>query len=176
MRSNAVRVAFLAIMTALAITLSLMESLLPSLPVPGAKLGLSNVVIMAVLSPSLPFHRDKPYWTVLSSALAIALAKSGLVLLRGGLTFWMSFCGGILSTLIMALCLYFFSDKLGFIGVGIAGAIAHNTGQLMAAVVLFDTAMLYYGPWLLIAAVVTGTLTGYLNHILFPKIQGFLKG
>ena len=60
-----------------------LEGLLPALPVPGAKLGLSNIVTMYALTAlSLP------------AALGITAVKAVFALLRGGSAFLMSAAGG----------------------------------------------------------------------------------
>ena len=108
-------VALLGLLAALALALSFLEGLLPALPVPGAKLGLSNIVTMYALTAlSLP------------AALGITAVKAVFALLRGGSAFLMSAAGGLLSTLVMALCLRLFRGKMGDIGIGIAGAVAHG--------------------------------------------------
>ncbi len=108
--------ALLGLLAALALALSFLEGLLPALPVPGAKLGLSNIVTMYALTAlSLP------------AALGITAVKAVFALLRGGSAFLMSAAGGLLSTLVMALCLRLFRGKMGDIGIGIAGAVAPIT-------------------------------------------------
>lgn len=98
-------VALLGLLAALALALSFLEGLLPALPVPGAKLGLSNIVTMYALTAlSLP------------AALGITAVKAVFALLRGGSAFLMSAAGGLLSTLVMALCLRLFRGKMGDIG------------------------------------------------------------
>lgn len=85
------RAALLGLLAALAVALSFLEGLLPVIPIPGAKLGLSNIVIMyALTSLNLP------------CALALAAVKAAFALLRGGTAFFMSLAGGLLSTLVMA--------------------------------------------------------------------------
>lgn len=155
------RVALTGLLGALALTLSFLESLLPPLPVPGARLGLSNLATMTALSAlGLP------------AALTITLAKALFALLRGGTAFWMSLCGGVLSTLAMALCMRLLRGHIGAVGVGILGAVAHNAGQLAAAMVLFDDSLLVYAPWLLIAAVAAGTATGLVLRVVLPRVRG----
>ncbi len=159
------RLAATGLLAALAIALSFLEGLLPVLPIPGAKLGLSNLATMTALSLfGFP------------AALGVTAVKALFALLRGGAAFWMSLAGGLLSTLVMAACFRFFSRRVGLIGTGILGAVAHNGGQLLVATLLFDTALLYYAPFLLLAAVVAGTLTGLVLQLIFPKLHTLLKG
>ena len=152
-------VALLGLMAALALALSFLEGLMHDLPVHGAKLGLSNIVTMYALTAlSLP------------AALGITAVKAVFALLRGGSAFLMSAAGGLLSTLVMALCLRLFRGKMGDIGIGIAGAVAHNAGQWLMALLLIGPAVLAYAPWLLLMALATGMVTGLTLHLLLPAI------
>ena len=58
-----------------------------------------------------------------------------------------------------------------YLGVGIAGAVAHNGGQLLTALLLMGTPVLYYAPWLLLMALATGAVTGITLNLLLPAIQ-----
>lgn len=160
--SPARRAALLGILCALAATLSFLEGLLPSLPVPGARLGLSNVVTMFALSaPGLG----------LPAALVVSLAKALFALLRGGTAFFMSLSGGLLSTLVMALAWRVFRRRLSFVGIGVLGAVAHNGGQLGAAMLLLGPALLAYAPWLLLAALFAGAATGITLNVVMPALE-----
>ena len=90
MRKKAGFAALSGLLAALALTLSLLEGMLPPLPgmPPGAKLGLSNVVMMyAAGTLGLPF------------AMALAVIKGGFALLTRGVTAGaMRFSGGKLGT------------------------------------------------------------------------------
>lgn len=154
------RAALLGLLAALAAALSFLEGLLPVIPIPGAKLGLSNIVIMyALTSLNLP------------CALALAVVKAAFALLRGGSAFLMSLAGGLLSTLVMAGALRLLHGRVSFIGVGILGAVAHNGAQLAVAMLLLSPALIGYGPWLLLLAVAAGTATGLTLNIVMPALQ-----
>ena len=149
------RAALLGLLAALAVALSFLEGLLPVIPIPGAKLGLSNIVIMyALTSLNLP------------CALALAAVKAAFALLRGGTAFFMSLAGG----------LRLFRNRVSFIGVGILGAVAHNGGQLAAAMLLLSPALIGYGPWLLLLAVAAGTVTGLTLNIVMPALGRLSRG
>ena len=159
------RAALLGLLAALAVALSFLEGLLPVIPIPGAKLGLSNIVIMyALTSLNLP------------CALALAAVKAAFALLRGGTAFFMSLAGGLLSTLVLAGALRLFRTRVSFIGVGILGAVAHNGGQLAAAMLLLSPALIGYGPWLLLLAVAAGTVTGLTLNIVMPALGRLSRG
>ncbi len=150
MKSKSGRVAFTALLAALALALSFLEGLLPPLPMmpPGAKLGLSNLATMyAAGSLGLP------------SALFLAVFKGVFALVtRGGMSGLMSLSGGVVSTVVMWLLLKKANASLGVVGV--CGALAHNAAQLCAAYFLTSTSVAFYVPFLLVFGVLTGLLTG----------------
>ena len=158
------RTATLGLLCALAVALSFLEGWLPVLPVPGAKLGLSNIVTMYTLSVmGLP------------AALSVSVVKGLFALLRGGTACLMSLSGALLSTLIMAAVLPLYKRMLSFVGIGIAGAVGHNTAQLGVAMLLMDSSLVYYAPWLLLMALLAGLLTGMVLNVVMPAL-GRLTG
>ena len=60
---------------------------------------------------------------------------------------------------------------LSLFGVSIAGAAAHNTGQILAAMVVLGTrAPLVYLPPLLLCSLVTGAVTGGASILLVHRV------
>ena len=154
------RITFTALMTAISVVLSFVESLLPTayfMP-PGSKLGLSNIPVM--------FSASK---LSIGETLLIVVAKSVFVFITRGFTaFCMSLAGGILSALCMVLLLKKKTD-FGYAGIGILSAICHNIGQLSVSFFLVQSsAVIGYAPVMLIASVVTGLLTGTLLRLIMP--------
>ncbi len=149
-----------AVLAALALALSFLEGLLPPLPIPGARLGLANVVVMYALCALSP-----------ASAAGITAVKAGFALLRGPMACLMSAAGGGLAWVAMRLCRPCYPKHMSFIGLGIAGAAAHNGGQLLVSVAVLGTAMWYYTPVLLLLAVPTGAVTGTVLNVLYPYLQ-----
>lgn len=163
MKKKTYDTALFGMLAALAITLSYLESLLPTaafLP-PGAKPGFSNLANLFAASSMGLFP-----------ALCIAFLKACFAGLTRGLTaFFMSLCGGLLSTLIMFLLLRH-GRRLGYVGIGIAGAVCHNLGQLLVAAVLVgNRSVLGYAPVLLVCALLAGTLTGLVFRAVFPAVK-----
>ena len=81
-----------------------------------------------------------------------------------------SLAGGVLSLIVMYLVkkIPYFST----VGVSVAGAAAHNIGQLAAALVVIGMkAVMFYLPFLLIAAVITGFLIGLGAGYLIKRIN-----
>ncbi len=147
-------------MTALAVVLSFVESLLPTayfMP-PGSKLGLSNIPVMFSASQ-----------LSVGETLLVVFAKSAFVFITRGFTaFCMSLMGGMLS----ALCMIFAFRKnkgFGLMGIGVLSALCHNAGQLLVSFFLVQTtAIMGYAPVLLVASVFTGILTGTIFKISMP--------
>lgn len=163
-------VAFNGLLAALALVLTAVESMMPPLPLmlPGAKLGLSNIVTMYAASAA-------GFWP----ALCIAVIKGLFAgLTRGVTAMLMSLSGGMLSTLVMWLLLRLKSRPFGLVGLGVSGALAHNAAQLLVAALLTTPAVLYYIPWLIIFGVLAGILTGMVLNVIMPlldKLNNHLK-
>lgn len=150
-----------ALISALAIVLSFLEGMIPELPVPGAKPGLANLAVMTAIDLD-----------GLSSGICVSLVKVFFaVITRGPVAGFMSLCGSLLSTVAMWLVFSFDRRKFGYIGIGVIGAVCHNMGQLAAAFSIIGSAVGYYAPFLIIAAVFTGAFTGFINSILLPVIK-----
>lgn len=164
---RASKAAFLGLLFALSMILSLVESSLSSfIPVPGIKVGLSNIVTMYCL-----FCLGK------EEALTITVLKSFFVLLTRGVTgAAMSFCGGMLSLGVMLALLYVKKAKLSYLFISICGGVAHNAGQLlMAGVLLKNTLVGYYFPILALSGILMGIITGILLRYLMPHLNKILR-
>ncbi len=153
-----------AVLTALALGLSVMENLFPvaaAIPLPGVKLGLANIVTLFAL-----------YELGAVPALCILIARCLLGSLFAGnfSALLFSLMGGIAAMLVMIALKSF--RRLSIFGVSIGGAAAHNIGQIGAAIItLGDTAVLGYLPVLLGVSLVTGTITGLVAALLFRAMK-----
>jgi heptaprenyl diphosphate synthase len=160
--SKSRKVAFMGLLFALAIVLSYLESLVPTvLPVPGIKLGLSNIVTMYCL-----FFLNAP------AAILLALLKAAFVLItRGGVAALLSASGGLCSVGVMLL-----AKKLRASGglTSVIGAVTHNLAQLVTEYLFFKTAVLfYYLPVLVISGVIMGVITAMILKAVLPLIKSF---
>ncbi len=155
MRNRTKTIALCGLLTAVALVLSLIEKLFPLqavVPIPGVKLGLANVVTVFALA-KLDMKR----------ALAILLCRVtlGSVFLGSITGFAFSLCGGLLALLVMRLLLPLRGRALSLLGVSVAGAAAHNIGQICAAIGVLGTFdVIGYLPLLLVSAVPLGLVTG----------------
>lgn len=160
------KAALLGMLVALAFVLSYIETLIPvNLGIPGAKLGLANLVVMVAL-----------YTLGTKEAFGLSMVR----ILLTGLTFssmaamLYSFAGGFLSFAVMALMKK--TKKLSVTGVSVLGGIAHNAGQIFVAMWMLDTAtLIYYLPVLAITGVASGTVIGLLAVMVIRRISGAIK-
>ena len=166
----------IAVLVALAIVLHLFEALIPiPFPIPGVKLGLANIVTLLAL---VLFD--------FKTALTIAFMRTVLGSLLSGtlfnIAFFLSFSGAIAATCVMAILLYLgkslsFHSRFSLLGLSVAGAAAHNLGQLaMAALLIKHSGIFYYLPVMLLSSIPTGILTGLLLRELlkYLKVSGQL--
>ena len=155
-----------ALLTALCLVLSLVESTLPPLPVPGARLGLSNVAVTAsavLVSP-------------LCGVLTAVLKVLFVFLTRGASSAWMAGWGTALSVTAM-LCVLPLQKRqwMSFVGVCITSAGMHTAGQLFAAALMLSPAVWSYAPLLLVLSVPAGFLTGLVLNLLIPRLMPLMK-
>lgn len=154
---------FLGLCTAVALILSYIEALLPPIwsAVPGIKMGLPNIMILFML-----------YRFSLKEAAAVSLVRIFLVALLFGnaMSLAYSFCGAALSLLVMALLKK--ADRFSHVGVSITGGIFHNLGQILAAMILLETAEIGY---YMIILTVSGTVAGILVGIAAALVLKYMK-
>ena len=156
------KLVFMALLTALELTIWVIEAQIPApVPVPGIKLGLASVITLAAMAS---LGRKEAGCILLARILLGALFAGSVSALLFSIT------GGVVSWCVMAALLGLFPEKLMWV-VSVFGAIGHNAGQLLAAVIVTGTpGILWYGPALLAAAIVTGVFTGlgamYLTRAL----------
>ena len=155
-----------AILSACALALSYIERLLPLgmfVPLPGIKLGLANLVTMFAL-----------FYLGAAPACAILAVRCVLGSLFGGgvTTLVFSLFGGFSALGVMTLVKKRLGHGLSLFGVSIAGAAAHNIGQIFAAMLLLgNTAPLSYLPLLLLAAILTGGAMAAVSIPVFNALR-----
>lgn len=153
-----------ALLFAVALVLSIIEDMLPPLPiaVPGVKFGLSNIAVMYAL-----FFLGK------KQAYAIAVLKSVFTLAtRGMVAGLLSFSGGMLSLFIMTMLLMIFKDRISIVSLSIFGAVFHNIGQFIAVSFIYTAMSLWaYLPVLLGFGVIAGAATSALLGCILPAFK-----
>jgi len=151
---------------ALAMVLSYVEAIIPiNIGVPGVKLGLPNIVTVIGL------YSIGPVPTMIISALRILLVS---FMFGNTMTLAYSVSGFLLSYITMVILI-----KIGGFQrtvVSITGGVMHNVGQLVAAVLLLHSEVLfYYLPVLMIAGVVAGAVIGLVSGLITDRIHSYLK-
>ena len=157
---KASKVARYGLLTALALVLSYVESLLPPLGVPGVKLGLPNLAVVFAL-----------YRLGFKDACVISLVRVVLVtlLFGNGAALAYSIAGAALSLALMGLL--WKTGKFSSVGVSVAGGVAHNGGQILVAMALLETVRLaWYLPVLWISGTVAGVLIGIVSGVLVKRV------
>lgn len=156
--------AMVATLAAVSVVLGIVESFIPfAIAVPGAKLGLGNIMVLACL-----------YYFRGHDALVLIVLKTLLTsfILGTFSTFLFSFFGSLASFLVMFFLLRVRKDFFSLAAISIMGGIAHNVGQLgAAALVLGTTSIFYYLPLLLVSGVVTGFFIGVAATYLIGSLD-----
>ena len=130
------------------------------IPLPGLRLGLANLVTVYALCR---LSGREALGILVSRCLLGAIVGGNLTALAFSLT------GGALAFLTMWLLLHV--PGLSLFGVCIAGAAAHNTGQILAAMaVLASPAIAVYLAPLLLASLLTGAVTGAASILLVRRV------
>jgi heptaprenyl diphosphate synthase len=156
------KVAYFGVFTALALIFSYIESLIPiNFGIPGAKLGLANLMVVIVL------YKMGAKEAYMLSMVRIVLSGFLFGNLFGILY---SLAGGILSLSIMTLLKK--TDKFSIIGISMAGAVFHNMGQLIIAGIVVESAnVIYYMPALLIVGLATGLVIGIISSETIKRLR-----
>ena len=160
------KMALLGILTAAAIVIAILESFIPSIGIPGVKLGLANIVILIIL-----------YELGIVEAVIVNVLRVIVVgLVRGtflSMGFLMSLTGCALSLGIM-IVFYVLIKKFSIIGVSVIGSVFHVTGQILIAMIFLGTAyIVLYLPIIAISAIITGVFVGIVAKLIIKT--GIIK-
>ena len=151
-----------AFLLAVALVMFVFEAQLPAIvPIPGVKLGLANIITvyaMFVLTPQDAF-------LILICRIFLGSVYSGVLM-----TFFFSLAGGLLCFLSL-LCIRPVLTSSQIWVSSVIGAIFHNIGQTLVAVVVFSSkAMFAYLPVLILSGIITGLITGLSAQIIVNRI------
>lgn len=163
MKKDIRRYAVLGLVTAVALVLSYVEAILPPIwsAVPGIKIGLPNIIIIFIL-----------YKTGLKDAITVSAIRLFLVALLFGnaMTLIYSVAGAALSLGLMTLCKKV--NLFSMVGVSIVGGVAHNLGQILVAMALFETSQIgYYMIVLAITGTIAGVFVGIAASIILKRFE-----
>ncbi len=155
---------FLAVLVAMGCGLFVLESLLPPIAaVPGLKPGLANIITLLAI-----------VWFGKKEAGLCLLCRIALCSLFAGqaVYFLYSFAGGLCCYLILCL-----SGNAPLWARSAMAAIAHNIGQVTVAVLLTGIFSVYWLLlYLVIGAIISGSIIGVAAEILTRRLMKFSKG
>lgn len=158
---KAKRVALLGLLTAIALTIFLLEAQLPPVvPIPGVKLGLANIVtVFAVFALGA--------WE--GAAVLACRVFLGAVFAGNFSSILYSAAGGLCAILATVGAKRVLKENQLW-AAGCLGAVAHSVGQLLAAVAVTRTAAaLSLLPVLVIISMFTGLFTGLCAQFLVKR-------
>ncbi len=170
--NRTITITYMAVLLTFAVVIHTVESMLPPpLPLPGAKLGLANIITLLAL-----------IFYGLKGGLVISLGKSLLTSFFTG-TFMgpgllLSAGAGLTSCVIMALLLPLERrEVVSVVSVSVTGAVMHNLTQLFLASVVVGQIFLLQSlfPLYVLIAVPTGIFTGFAVMYLRSITQKSLK-
>jgi len=162
-KKGAKHITVLAMLITISLMLSYVETFIPVIPIPGAKIGLPNVVTLIALM-------TLGFW----EALAITLIRTTIsaLLFSSMISLIYSLTGGILSLIVMYLLYRIFSEKISLQAISITGAITHNLGQLAVAIFILATpGMISFLPWLIVIAIPAGIVVGLAAKYLMKYFK-----
>ena len=157
----------MALLCAIALTIFMVEAQIPApLPIPGVKLGLSNIVTVFAVFVIGPGE---------AAAILFVRIFLGAVFAGNFSTILYSGAGGACAIGITILMRKKLPQKQLWVA-GILGAIAHSIGQMAAAVTLTQTpSLLIYLPALIACSIITGLFTGLCAQLLVNRRHDLWK-
>ncbi|MCR5826082.1 MAG: Gx transporter family protein [Oscillospiraceae bacterium] len=153
----------MALLTAVALILFTVEAQIPApVPIPGVKLGLANIITVYAMFALGP-----------ADTLCILLVRVVLGSMFSGamISLLYSLSGGLLCYAVMLLLRRVLSERQIWV-CSVLGAVAHNAGQMLAAIaILRTTAVAVYFPALLLSGMVTGLFTGLCAQEVLRRLR-----
>lgn len=150
-------------LTAIAILFNIIESFIPFFYIPGIKIGLANIIIVAVL---YLYGIKEAFYVSILRIIVVGLLRTGLF----STTFLFSLAGAVLSLTAMSVLKKL--NLFSIIGISIIGSIFHSIGQLlMAYVLLKNNSVYFYLPFLMILSLFTGVFTGMISKQIVKSLQ-----
>lgn len=155
------KLVLMALLTAIALTIFLIEAQIPALvPIPGVKLGLANIVTVFAVFVIGPGD---------AAAILFVRVFLGAVFAGNFSTILYSGAGGFCAILVTILLRKILTDKQLWVA-GALGAVAHSLGQMGMAVLITGTpSLMVYLPVMIAISIVTGLFTGLCAQLLIHR-------
>lgn len=151
----------MALLTAIALTIFMVEAQIPAVvPLPGVKLGLSNIVTVFAVFAMGPGE---------AAAILFCRIFLGSIFAGNFSSILYSASGGALAILVTIGLRKVLTHKQLWVA-GSLGAIAHSIGQMVMAVLMTGTPTIaVYLPMLIAISIVTGLFTGLCAQFLVNR-------
>ena len=155
------KLVLLALLSAIALTIFMVEAQIPALvPIPGIKLGLSNIVTVFTVFAIGPWE---------GAAVLFVRVFLGAVFSGNFSSILYSAAGGICAIAVTMLLRRILSQKQLWVA-GCLGAIAHSVGQMAMAIFVTGTpGIAVYLPIRIACGIVTGLFTGLCAQLLVNR-------
>jgi heptaprenyl diphosphate synthase len=167
--SKTKKMVFIALLISMALVLSYFERFIPVPVYPGVKLGLANAITLTAL-----------YYLNFKETFSLVIIRiiMNAIFVGNFISFWYSLSGGLLSFFIMFICIKLFGSKVSTVGISVAGAFAHNIGQLLIVAIITNSITVSIGffPVLAISSLITGLIIGFTVSMLMPYIEKNILG
>ena len=158
---KAKKLTVMALLCAIALTIFMIEAQIPPLvPLPGVKLGLSNIVTVFAVFVLGPAE---------AAAILFGRIFLGAVFAGNFSSILYSASGGLLAILVTIGLRKILTQQQLWIA-GCLGAIAHSIGQMAMAVLVTGTVSIaVYLPLMIVCSIVTGIFTGLCAQLLVNR-------
>ncbi len=152
-----------ALLCAIALTIFMIEAQIPALvPIPGVKLGLANIVTVFAIF----VYGSKDALAILLVRVVLGSIFSGQIT-----TILYSLAGGLLCFCVVVLIRKILTERQIWVA-SVVGAIFHNIGQVLVAMLITSTwRLVVYLPILMVSGILAGLFTGLCAQFLYGKLK-----
>ena len=167
MALNVKKITQMAMLTAIALTIFMIEAQIPALvPIPGVKLGLANIVTVFAVFALGP--REAAMILFVRIFLGAVFAGNFSTILYSG-------AGGLLAILVTIGLRKILTHQQLWVA-GAIGAVFHSVGQMAVAVAVTGTpGILVYLPMMIACSIITGLFTGLCAQLLLNRGKNLWK-
>ena len=167
MALNVKKITQMAMLTAIALTIFMIEAQIPALvPIPGVKLGLANIVTVFAVFALGP--KEAAMILFVRIFLGAVFAGNFSTILYSG-------AGGLLAILITIGLRKILTHQQLWVA-GAIGAVFHSIGQMAVAVAVTGTpGILVYLPMMIVCSIITGLFTGLCAQLLLNRGKNLWK-
>lgn len=165
---NIKKMTYTAMLTTIALIIFMIELQIPPLipAIPGIKMGLANIITVYAMFTLGP---------VATGEILIIRILLGSIFAGQVMSLLYSLAGGAMCYLIMLLMRKIVTINQIWI-CSVIGAIFHNLGQIIVAVMITGVMQVaYYLPILIISGIIAGTFTGLCAQAIVKRLDSLIK-